>query len=357
MIVLVFLGLAIVLYCLWLPTVKRGLKRLTCTRSFDRTIVYQGEEGKLVEVVRNDSPFAIPWLRLESRLSPYIQLGGQQNLHVSEDKYYCSLFTLMPYQQIQRTHKVKFLHRGAYNLGNASLTAGDLLGVMTLHKSQALSSPVIVYPQLIDDSKLPTVVSRMMGDLSRQRQLLRDPFLIKGIRPYQPGDHVRDIHWPATARTNETQVRIHDYTAHTKLLVVLNGQYLDLQFSDRLPEHKEPLMEYGISLAASVCVRALKDGYSVGFATNMPLDDSPNPTLMLPAGGGSRAEELMAAMAHLDTISRMKFPMLLESLTVHAGLDILVLSSYDSEAIQASIRMLRGSGNQVTFYRLEGGAV
>lgn len=78
---------------------------------------------------------------------------------------------------------------------------------------------------------------------------------------------------------------------------------------------------------------------------------------MLPADGGSRAEELMAAMAHLDTVSRMKFPVFLESLTVHTGLDILVLSSYDSEAIQNSIRMLRNSGNQVTFHQLEGGKV
>lgn len=356
MIVLVFLGIAIVLYCLWLPTVKRGLKRLTCSRAFDRTIVYQGEEGKLVEIVRNDSPFIIPWLRLESRISPHLQLGNQQNLHVSGEQYYCSLFTLMPYQQIQRTHKVKYLHRGAYNLGNASLTAGDILGMYTAQRSQDLTSPVIVYPRLLDEENLPQLVSRMLGDLSRQRQLLQDPFLIKGIRPYQPGDHIRDIHWPATARTTELQVRVHDYTAKTKLLVILNGQYLDLQFSDRLPDHKLDMMEYGISLAATICNRAVKDGFPVGFATNMPLDDSPNPTLMLPVAGDARAEELLAAMAHLDTVSRTKFPVFLESLTVHTGLDILILSSYNSDAIQNSIRMLRSSGNQVTFYQMEGGA-
>ena len=355
MIVLVFLGVAMLLYCLWLPTVKRGLKRLTCTRAFDRTIVYQGEEGKLVEVVRNDSPYAIPWLRMESKISPHIRLGSQKNLHVSQEQYYCSLFTLMPYQQIQRTHKVTYTHRGAFNLGNASLTAGDFLGITSIQRSQSLDSPVIVYPRLLDQDNLPELISRMLGDLSRQRQLLRDPFLVKGIRAYQPGDHIRDIHWPATARSTDLQVRVHDYTAKTKLLVVLNGQYLDLQFSDRLPDHKLDMMEYAISLAATVCSQAARDGFPVGFASNMPLDDSPNSTLLLPESGDTREEEILAAMAHLDTIARSKFPVFLESLTVHTGLDILVLSSYDSEAIRNSIRMLQNSGNQVTFYRFEGG--
>jgi len=355
--ILIYLGIAVLIYLLWLPTVNQGLKRLTCTRQFSKTTVFQGEEAELVEVVRNDSPFALPWLRLESQISPYIQLGKQKELHVSDEMYYCSLFTLMPYQQIRRKHYVKFLRRGYYNLGNASLTAGDLLGFTNFHKGQELSSPVVVYPRLLEDNEIPNLMSRMVGELSRRPQLLRDPFLVRGIRPYVPGDPVRDIHWPATARTGQTQVRIHDYTTRTRLLVVLNGQYLDVQFSDTLPESKEPMMEYGISLAATMCTRALQDGLAAGFASNLSVKESSDPTLLLPADGAARTEEILATCARLDYKSRQKFPAFLDSLGVHSGLDILILSCYDSEAIQNAIASLRSSGNQVTLHLLEGDGV
>jgi hypothetical protein len=38
-------------------------------------------------------------------------------------------------------------------------------------------------------------------------------------------------------------------------------------------------------------------------------------------------------------------------------LDILVLSSYDSDSVQEGIASLRRAGNQVNFHLLEGGEV
>ena len=112
---------------------KTGLRGLQCTRAFSRPAVFEGEEGEMVEIVRNDRPMLIPWLRVESHISPHLRLGrikngaassaaadAKDNLHVSGSRYYCSLFTLLPYQQIRRRHRVTFLHRGAYDLGNAS---------------------------------------------------------------------------------------------------------------------------------------------------------------------------------------------------------------------------------------------
>ena len=353
--ILIFLAALFLLYSAWSATIHIGLKSLSCTRSFSRPAVFAGEEGELIEVVRNDRPFIIPWLRIESRISPYLRLGSRENLHVSGDMYYCSLFTLMPYQQIRRRHRVKFLHRGAYNLGNASLTARDMLGMFRPQRSQMLDAPVLVYPRLLEREEIPAPLSRMMGELVRRRQLLQDPFLSRGIRPYRPGDPVRDIHWPATARTGETQVRVRDYSAQTRLLVVLNVQREDIQWQDRLPEQEEPIMEYAISLSASLCIDALCSGLSAGFAANMPLDGSRDPTLLLPEQGAAREEELLSAFARLDILRVQNFPAFLDSLTAYSGLDILVLSRYDSGSIRSAVDSLRRCGNQVAFHQLPGG--
>jgi len=345
-----------VMYILWTLMVRRGMKNLTCHRSFSKTEVFEGEEGELVEVVRNDGPYIIPWLRIESHISPKLQLGKQENLHVS-NTFYRSCFALMPYQQIRRRHYVKFLGRGVYDLGNASLGAGDLLGLTRFWKDQHLSTPVVVFPRIPEREDLPMPLSKTLGDLVSKNRLLTDPFLVRSIRPYQPGDLIRDIHWAATARTDDVQVRVHDHTVSTRLLVVLNAQRQDNQWDDYIREQDVPLMEEEIRLAAGVCVHALRGGISAGFATNMPREQGKESTLVMPGEGEAWEQTLLDAFARLTLHCSEKFIPMLESLQQHTGLDILILSPYHSESIEQAMQKLVDRGNQVTFVQTEGGCL
>lgn len=354
--VLNFFAALAVLCILWSILIRRGTKKLTCSRSFSCPRVFEGEQGELIEVVRNDGPYVIPWLRIESRISPYIRLGKQENLHNDDESYYYSCFTLFPYQQIRRRHRVTFLRRGSYNLGNAYMTTGDVLGVSRFGKEQQLQTPVLVFPRILDPEELPFPVSQMMGDMVRRNQLLKDPFLIRGIRDYQMGDPVRDIHWAATARTGNLQVRVNDSTVRTKLLVVLNVQHDDNQWSNLIQEKNVQPVEDAIRLAASICVHTLRSGLSAGFATNMPLDTEKGSVVVLPADGTVQEDVLLHNMARLRVHCAEKFLSLMDSLSGQTGLDILVLSFYDSESIQESIAKLKAVGNRVSFYEMEGGS-
>lgn len=355
MIILTFLGVLILLYVTWCLVISRGIKKLSCTRAFPQSAVYAGQEAELVEVVRNDSPAIIPWLLIESRISPHIRLGKQENLHTGSNVNFCSQFTLLSYQQIHRRHRVRFLHRGSFSLGNASFTAGDILGLYQKQKTQQLDVPVLVYPALVPEEALPAPLAQYLQEVSRTPQLFQDPFLVRGIRAYQPGDPVRDIHWAATARTGEAQVRLHDYSARTKLLVVLNGQLHDTQWHDHLSDEDAELLEPGISLAATACVHALREGLSVGFAANMPLDGKSESTLLLPSDCNGWEETLLTAFARLKVIRTQHFPAFLRDLTAPSDTDILVLSLYDSDGIREALSQLRQRGHRVAFHLLEGG--
>lgn len=348
------LGLALV-YLLWTLTIRLGLKKLSCSREFSRSSFFEGESGELVEVVRNDTFFMIPWLRVETCISPHLRLGRQDNLQVSGEMYYCSFFSLMPHQQIRRRHRVTFLKRGAYDLGNAALTSGDILGSFTFMGSQKLSTPVLVYPRLMDPEELPMPVSRHLGELVRRQQLLNDPFLIRGIRGYQPGDPVRDIHWPATARTGEVQVLVHDYSARNRLLVILNVQYQDVQLNSYIPDTESDPIEEGIRIAASVCVHSLRSGMAAGIAANMPTGEKEENTVLLPDEGSAQEEQILSTCASLRLHCHDRFPTFLESFSGQSGLNILVLSRYDSDSIRAAIAKLEAAGNQTQFHLLEGG--
>lgn len=355
--IVIFLAALILTYVLWSLMVKKGIHNLSCQRSFSRTKVFEGESGELVETVRNDGPYIIPWLRVEGYISPNIRLGRQENLHVSSDAFYRSWFTLMPYQQIRRRHYVEFLCRGVYDLGNASIGAGDLLGLTRFWKDQQLSAPVTVYPRIFDMEQLPYPLSRTMGELVTKNRLLQDPFLIRGIRPYQPGDLIRDIHWQATARTHELQVRVHEHTVCTRLLVVFNAQNSDDQWDSYIRDKDVEAVENGIRLAASLCVHGLRNGLAVGFAANLPQEKQGKSTLLPTMEGAALEDVLLEAFAHLQLHCSEKFIPMLETLEQFTDTDIVVLSPYDSEGIQRALEQLRLRGNQVTFYTLEGGSL
>ena len=138
--------------------------------------------------------------------------------------YHRSIFFLMPYQQITRKHHVQLLHRGDFNLGNATLTAGDLVGLLQASQEVRLSIPVLVYPCLLSEDEVPPPFTQLLGECVARRSLITDPFLISGIRSYRPGDNVRDIHWPATARMQQLQVRTHEQVTQVRLLVLINCQ-------------------------------------------------------------------------------------------------------------------------------------
>lgn len=353
LIVLLVLG---ALYCvLGLVLTRFGLKGLQCTRSFSRLTFFEGEEGELVEVVRNDRPMLIPWLRLESNISPYLRLGRQENLSTGDARHYASLFTLMPYQQVRRRHRVQFLHRGAYDLGNATLTAGDVLGLFQRSREQSMHVPVLVFPRLLEDERLPRPLSLLLGQANTSRPLLTDPFLVRGIRAYHIGDPVRDIHWPATARMGEAQVRLFDPAAQTKLMVILNMQRTDDQWNAKLMDYEENAIEYGISVAATLCVRALRSGLAAGFAANMPLAGEEDSLVMLPDAGPAREEEMLTAFARLSILRTLSFPYFLRTLTQLTDMDILILSCYDSEEIRLSMEQLRSQNNRVALHLMEEG--
>lgn len=332
-----------------------GLRGAAYTRRFSRRTAYEGEEAELVEILRNDRPVFIPWLRVESRLSPFLHFGQEENLSISGDRYHKSVFTLRPYQQITRRHRVRLTHRGVYDVGHVSLTFGDLFGTCGTGKTLYTPAEIVVYPRLLPDDELPLPVSRMQGELLVRRHIMADPFMVSGIRAYQRGDQRRDIHWPATARTGTLQVKTHDDTAETRLLVMINAQLTEGQWGD-LMDYEQTLIEEAIAIAATACVKVLRAGVAAGFAANMPLDEAKTATVLLPERNSTREEELLSAFAHLRIVRVRSFTTFLDDLSFLRNTDILLLSAYTSTAVEERISRLRALGNTVTVQLMGKGA-
>lgn len=335
-----------------------NLRKIHYTRRFGRATAYEGETVELIEVIRNAKPFPVPWLRVESRISPFLRFGhagmGEER-EIAAQQYHRSVFFLGPMSQVTRRHEVTCLKRGHYDVGSVALTAGDLVGLSLKSRQLTLPCELDVYPRILSEEELATPSTRWQGELVVRRWIMPDPFLTAGIRDYQPGDPLRDVHWRATARTGTLQVKVRDYTADPRMLVVLNVQTSEEQWGD-LMDYEQEGIEQGIRIAATLCMRALGAGVEAGFASNACLtgEKGQGKTIFVPARRSqAQANILLSTMARLLIHRETSFNTFLEELTLEKGIDVVILSTYDSEELRARMERLRRNGNSATLLRLE----
>ncbi len=333
------------------------LKRLSYRRAFDRDTAVEGERVELIEVIQNAKPLPVPWLRVESRISPHLRFRGDDEREISGERYHKSVFFLPPLSQITRRHQVHCARRGYYALNSVAITAGDLLNLGAVHTGQSLDCALTVHPRLLTDQELSVPCARWQGEVAVRRFIQPDPVLVSGIRDYRAGDNVRDIHWRATARMSALQVKQRDYTQSPRAMVLLNVQTSEAQWGE-LNDAEQQAIEQGIRIAATLCVRALQAGVEAGFASNGCLfgeKGQGRPVYVPSQRHPAQRQLLLDAMARLVVHRELSFPTFLDALAHLRGEDILILSAYDSDAIQLAMRKLRALGNTCTLVRLEGG--
>ena len=334
-----------------------NFKSLKYTRTFSKRSVYEGETVEMVEQIVNRKLLPVPWLRVESRISPDLRFQtAQEEREISEDEqYHKSVFYLGPYSRVTRRHTIKCLHRGDYQLKTVEATAGDLVNMGRAAKQMDVSAHLMVYPKLLSEDQMDMPSRKWQGDVLVKRWIMPDPFLVGGLREYRAGDPMRSVHWGASARTGRMQVKTYDYTADPRLMVVLNVQMQEHQWAE-LMKYEQDVIEYGISLSATLLTRALEAGVEAGFACNGQLSIRPEqPVVIAPQRASTQGDILLSAMAQLEIKRTLNFHTFLEELSAYQDMDILILSAYDSELIQQGVEQLRARGNSVTLNIIGGG--
>lgn len=178
------------------------------------------------------------------------------------DKYYRSdFFSVMPYQRITRTLKMKCPKRGFYGIHGVDLVAADLFFSQEMHAHLEMGETFYVYPKLFDMKMLEYAFQKINGEIPVKRHVMEDPFSFRGIREYEMFDEMKSINWKATARTGDLKVNMREYTSVKSVRLFLN-------LADNNILRREELLEMSISICAAMMKQMLENGIRLSLYAN-----------------------------------------------------------------------------------------
>lgn len=345
----VVIGLQSYIYGKW------GLSHIEYTRSFNERAVVEGEEIEMTDEIVNKKLLPVPWLRLESKISTYLQFQRQANTDhdIDHGGFHRTLFSLMPYQRVRRRQLLTCTKRGYYHFENVDLSTGDVFGFNETFQSTSAPAEVIVYPRIVSLEDIPLPSHSWLGDIVVRRWIIEDPFLTSGVREYAAGDPLNSINWKATARTNQLQVTKKDFSADHYLMIYVNfNQTGDVWY----PVADEELIEKSLSYAATIAQYSISKGISTGFGCNSYIGEKTNQSIKIqPENSKHQLTYILETLAKVEIDSNKSIDYFLKDDIDHhvEGVDFLIITAIVTDTMQEKINELEALGNSVEILMLE----
>ena len=147
-------------------------------------------------------------------------------------------------------YRLERVPRGRYAIESSSIVIEDPFGLERADVELSRAEALLVYPRLVD-------VDRLFSDAGGQtpggrRLLMRRTagFELHSVREYEPGESLRRVHWPSTARRGELMVKELEDSPRDESAV-----FLDADGGVVVGEGPDSTFELQVRLAGSI-VRA-----------------------------------------------------------------------------------------------------
>jgi hypothetical protein len=163
---------------------------------------------------------------------------------------------LMPGKQHSEIFVIPTDRRGVITVGPVTSVRGDPLGVFRRELAWTEQTEVYVHPRITSLEPLGAGLIRDLEGNSSQNVSMSD-LSFHALREYVAGDDLRHVHWRSSAKHGQLLVRQFLDTRRSHLTAVVDA--------DPAAYLSEDDYETAISAAASLLVRALRDGYDVSF--------------------------------------------------------------------------------------------
>jgi uncharacterized protein (DUF58 family) len=150
--------------------------------------------------------------------------------------------------------------RGVFTLGPICLRGSDPFGIYSFTVRLSSQTTILVSPPVIPQPDIRISPGGRAGEGRLRQNALEQTLTSSRVHPYQPGDSLRMIHWPTTARKGTLYSRVFDHMPASDWWI-----FVDLESRAQAGEGFETTDEHGIILAASLAEAGLKTGKAVGL--------------------------------------------------------------------------------------------
>lgn len=325
-----------------------GLREVRYTRVFSHARAFPGDEVFLDITVENAKLLPLPWLEIEDEFPNALGYPGLTLEPAPKPKVamFHALFSVRPFERVRRRYRVSCTARGYHRFGPVHLRTGDVFGLATRREEYAIDDYLMVYPRVLPVTGFGLPAVQPFGDERPYRRLLEDPLRFRGVRPYQPGDAPRHIHWRASARSRELQTRQFEPSAQPTLAV-----FLDVNTFEHFWQGIDPVrLELAVSVAASLAAHGLAERRQVGLYVNTPAYSGERFIRLLPSRHPSQLTRILEALATLIPYTGQRIEALIdgEARRLPWGATIVVVTSYVTAALEETLATLHRTGHAIT---------
>lgn len=332
---------------------KRALDRIRYTRKFHFTRGFPGEQTTARITIENKKLLPLSWLRASDSWPYAVGPEDAEILspsHIQNQGFLVNLYSLRWHERITRSYNLRFGKRGIYAVGPLTVEAGDLFGLYEQRAELDNQEYLTVFPEMIELDALALKAEDPFGERRSPRPLIEDPNRPMGIRPYRPEDGFRRIHWNATARTGELQVKVYQPVSARVMVLCLNVS-TELHF---WLGYSPPLLEHMIKMCATLAYQGMEDGYRVGLFCNGCLAHADQPFRIQPSRSPNQLALLLGALAGVTPYVTAPFEsFLVRSMTdIPYGATLVVISALVPESLQDTLMRLRRYRPNITLISL-----
>ena len=206
---------------------RYGMGQVLYSRSLGATRAVAGDTVPLDVTIWNRKPLPLPWIAADDLITDGITVRERPVLERDDEQFgrmvLHNAWALAWFERVIRHFHLEARRRGVYELGPARLRVRDILGRDAAAGAEPSGASLVVGPRSVP-LRMAGRNAAPIGERRARRSLFADPALFGGVRPFQPGDSLRRVHWRATARLGTTVSRRYEPARGREVIIALDMQ-------------------------------------------------------------------------------------------------------------------------------------
>ncbi|HET6380565.1 MAG TPA: DUF58 domain-containing protein [candidate division Zixibacteria bacterium] len=326
---------------------RYGMQRVLYARRLSADRAVAGDSLTLDVTIWNRKPLPLPWVAADDLVSETLPVRERPTMDRDNQslnrRILHNAWSLAWYERVIRHFHLDDLRRGVYELGPVRLRVRDILGRDASEEQLQTSDTLIVAPRSLP-LRGAGPEAAPLGERRARRSLHADPALYGGVRPFQPGDSLRRVHWRATARLGQPVSRRYEPARGRQVVLVLDVQTIEGPEWEMVWD--EPAFEGMCVAAASLARSLLDDGAAVGLAAASFSGTTQRFAWLPPQAAPAQLGRVGRLLARIGPVTSAPFGTLLTWLTrrVSPGATLLVLTARDPVPHLPALRRLARMG-------------